>query len=156
MTEQMERLSRWLGTMLKKLGVPEAYGAKLLQFLGFCLVGVSNTLLSYVVYLAAISLGCHYLAASVLGFGISVINAFYWNNKYIFQPGAGEKRSILATFCKTVLSYAGTGLVLANLLLILWVEVLSLPQWLGPLLNLLVTIPLNFLLNKLWAFRGKS
>lgn len=51
MTERMERLSRWLGTMLKKLGVPEAYGAKLLQFLGFCLVGVSNTLISYVVNL---------------------------------------------------------------------------------------------------------
>lgn len=156
MSKFWELLTRCTQTVLKWVGLPQAYGEKIVQFLKFCLVGVSNTLISYVVYLLFISLGVHYLIASALGFLVSVVNAFYWNNKYVFKAGAGEKRSILPTFLKTLLSYAGTGLVLANILLIVWVEVLSLPQWLGPLLNLIITIPLNFVLNKLWAFRSRA
>ena len=126
-----------------------------LQFVQFGIVGLSNTLISYVVYAVGIAAHLHYLAASVLGFLVSVANAFYWNNKYVFSAKEGEHRSIWKAFIKTFLSYAGTGLVLANVLLVLWVDVLGIHEMMAPILNLLVTIPLNFLLNKLWAFRTK-
>ena len=32
----------------------------------------------------------------------------------------------------------------------------GLPYWLASLLTLVVTVPLNFILNKLWAFRKKG
>ncbi len=126
------------------------------QFVQFGIVGLSNTAISYVVYLLGISLGLHYLAASVVGFVVSVQNAFYWNNKYVFQRKEEETRVWWKAWMKTFLSYASTGLVLANILLVLWVDMLHLPKALGPMLNLLVTVPLNFILNKLWAFRGKG
>lgn len=126
------------------------------QFVQFGIVGLSNTLISYVVYLICISFGMHYLLASVVGFVVSVQNAFYWNNKYVFQAEEGEKRIVWKAWIKTFLSYASTGLVLANILLVLWVDVLHIPEALGPVLNLLITIPLNFILNKLWAFRKKG
>lgn len=126
-----------------------------MQFFKFGLVGLSNTFISYVVYFILIRLGCYYLIASVIGFLASILNAFYLNNKYVFKENEGQKRLVIIAFIKTFISYAGTGLILANILLFLWVDIMSLPEALGPILNLLITIPLNFLLNKLWAFKEK-
>ena len=141
-------LVKWL-----RLGFLEKQWEQFMQFVKFGLVGISNTLISYIVYLVGIAAGMYYLAASVLGFVISVINSFYWNNRYVFVRQEGEKRNLWKSFCKTFLAYAGTGLVLNNFLLVLQVDVLGWPEAAAPLINLIITIPLNFLLNKLWAFR---
>ena len=59
--------------------------AKCWQFIKFGIVGVSNTLISLAVYqLALNALGLHYLAANALGLVISVVNAYYWNNRCVF------------------------------------------------------------------------
>ena len=125
----------------------------LIQFVKFGIVGLSNTLISYVVDVAGVRFGMHYLLASILGFVISVLNSFYWNNKYVFGQGK-EERNLLKTLLKTFMAYAFTGLVLANILLYIWVDILGISEYLGPLINLVVTVPLNFVINKLWAFRG--
>ena len=125
----------------------------LIQFVKFGIVGLSNTLISYVVYVAGVRFGMHYLLASILGFVISVLNSFYWTNKYVFGQGK-EERNLLKTLLKTFMAYAFTGLVLANILLYIWVDILGISEYLGPLINLVVTVPLNFVINKLWAFRG--
>ena len=125
----------------------------LIQFVKFGIVGLSNTLISYVVYVAGVRFGMHYLLASILGFVISVLNSFYWNNKYVFGQGK-EERNLLKTLLKTFMAYAFTGLVLANILLYIWVDILGISEYLGPLINLVVTVPLNFVITKLWAFRG--
>ena len=107
------------------------------------------------VYLVGVRFGMHYLLASVLGFVISVLNSFYWNNKYVFQQG-DEERNLWLTLVKTFMAYASTGLVLANILLYIWVDVLGISEYLGPIINLVITVPLNFVINKLWAFRGRQ
>ena len=135
--------------------IPNSYALKFVQFVQFCVVGLSNTLISYLIYAAFVLLGWNYFLGSIVGFVVSVTNSFYWNNKYVFKQENGKRRSILASYIKTFLSYAATGLVLANILLVIWVELLHLPELLGPIVSLLVTIPLNFILNKLWAFRNK-
>ena len=135
--------------------IPKSHALKFVQFVQFCVVGLSNTLISYLIYAVFVLLGWNYILGSIVGFVVSVTNSFYWNNKYVFKQENGKHRSILASYVKTFLSYAATGLVLANILLVIWVEVLHLPELLGPIVSLLVTIPLNFILNKLWAFRNK-
>lgn len=127
-----------------------------LQFIKFGIVGVSNTLIHYFTYLICIFVGCHYLIASVIGFMVSVINAFYWNNKYVFVQKENTTRSLWQAFLKTFLSYAGTGLVLENVLLVIWVSFLHVPEAIAPLVTLLITIPINFILNKFWAFRDRK
>ena len=128
----------------------------IIQFIKFGIVGISNTIISYIVYLGMVWLGVHYLIASITGFIISVLNSFSWNSRFVFKMEDGEKRNPWKTLIKTFISYAGTGLVLSNILLIVWVELVELPEWLGPILNLAITVPLNFLLNKLWAFRNEK
>lgn len=155
----MEKIIKFFENLLLKfmsfLKIPEKIQQKAVQFIEFCVVGVSNTLIHYAVYALLVFLRLNYVLANLIAFLISVTNAFYWNNKYVFKTRQGEKRSLLPSFLKTVLSYGITGLGLSTVLLILWVEILHLPELLGPVLNLLVTIPLNFLLNKFWAFGSK-
>ena len=70
---------------LFKIKITDEQWDKFMQFVKFCVVGLSNFIISYVVYAAALALGLHWLAGSILGFVISVLNAFYWNNKYVFD-----------------------------------------------------------------------
>lgn len=139
-----------------RISLSDAQWEVFLQFIKFGIVGVSNTLIHYFTYLICIFAGCHYLIASVIGFLVSVLNAFYWNNKYVFIKEENATRSLWQAFLKTFLSYAGTGLVLENVLLVIWVRFLHVPEAIAPLVTLLITIPINFILNKFWAFKDRK
>lgn len=121
------------------------------QFVKFGIVGMVNTAISYAVYLALIWIGLHYTLASIVGFSVSVLNSYYWNNKYVFRAEGG--RAWWKTFIKTYVSYAGTGIVLSNILLYLWIDVLGISAMIAPLISLVITVPVNFLANKFWAYK---
>ena len=130
--------------------------ASLLQFVKFGIVGLSNTLIAYAVYAACVWLGCHYLVANGLGFVVGVLNAYYWSDRYVFKKGEGETRSALRTLVKTYLAYGATGLLLASLLLYVYVDRWQVSAYLAQLLVLVVTVPLNFIINKRWSFKTKQ
>lgn len=140
---------------LLHIDLTEEQWNEFMQFVKFGLVGVSNTVISYVVYAILVYVGFHYLVASLLSFVVSVLNSYYWNSKYVFILEDGEERSRLQTLIKTFMAYAFTGLLLNNILLVFWVQVLHISEYIGPLINLLVSIPINYLINKFWAFRKK-
>jgi putative flippase GtrA len=128
----------------------------LTQFIKFGIVGFSNTIITYAIYSLLVYFNLHYLAASVIAFIISVVNSFFWNNKYVFKIHDGQKRNLLHSLLKTYLSYAFTGLLLLNLLLFVFIDIMHISKYIAPLFGLAITVPLNFLLNKLWAFRSKT
>lgn len=130
--------------------------ASLLQFVKFGIVGLSNTLIAYAVYAACVWLGCHYMVANGLGFVVGVLNAYYWSDRYVFKKGEGETRSALWTLVKTYLAYGATGLLLASLLLYVYVDRWQVSAYLAQLLVLVVTVPLNFIINKCWSFKTKQ
>ena len=138
---------------LKQWFIEKPFGKLLLQFIKFGMVGVTNTALSYAIYALIVWLGGHYLLASVVSFIISVAWSYLLNNRFVFQKAEGEARVWWKTLLKTYLAYGITGLVLANVLLYLWIDILGVNQYLAFFINLVITIPLNFLLNKLWAFK---
>lgn len=124
----------------------------IVQFIKFGIVGISNTLVSLAVYYVVLWINPDwYLAGNVAGWVVSVANAFYWNNKYVFAKSGENIWELLKKLGKSYLSYGSTFL-LGTLLLYLEVDVWGLSAILCPVLNLLVTIPLNFLLNKFWTF----
>lgn len=123
------------------------------QFLKFGVVGVGNTLLSLAVYYLFIWINPRlYQAGNAVGWVVSVANAFYWNNKYVFYGGAQNKKVLLRQIGKCYLSYGATFL-LSAVLLHIETERLRWPETFSPLINLALTIPLNFLLNRYWTFR---
>ena len=125
-----------------------------MQFIKFGLVGISNTLIALGVYwICFYVLHIHYQLSNLIAFVISVTNAFYWNSKYVFGQGSNRTvKEYLKAYIKAFVSYGGTYL-LGAALLYLWVEVLHISEGLAPAINILITIPLNFLLNKYFAFR---
>lgn len=125
----------------------------LIQFVKFGIVGVSNTGISLLIYYIFIWIDPeYYLLGNIVGWIVSVANAFFWNNSFVFQKAAENARSLLKRAGKTYLSYGATFL-LSTVLLYVEVDVLNWSEIICPILNLLVTIPLNFVFNKFWTFR---
>jgi putative flippase GtrA len=131
-------------------------GKLLWQFIKFGLVGLTNTALAYAIYSLILLLGGHYLVGSIVSFVVSVAWSFLLNNRFVFKKQNGETRTWWKTLLKTYLSYGLTGLLLANGLLYVWVDLLKISPYLAFFLNLIITIPTNFFLNKLWAFRKET
>ena len=146
------------------------------QFIKFGLVGVSNTLISEAIYVIIVLLRGSYLFASFMGFVISVLNAYYWSNKYVFKESEdGEKR----VWWKVLLAYSW-GFIVNLCLLVLWIDILHVANYMGPILkilesfgitsldaevlgnlvaegvNLILIIPMNFLINKYWAYKQRK
>lgn len=119
-----------------------------IQFIKFGLVGLTNTAVGFGVYYLLYYCGVHYLIANVVSWFISVFNAFYWNNKYVFQSGSGWWITLLRTY----ISYAAS-LVVSTLVMYGLVEFLHVSPVIAPVICLVVTIPMNFILNKFWAFK---
>lgn len=124
----------------------------IVQFVKFGMVGVSNTLITYVTYVLFIMMGIHYLIANFISFVISVLNSFYWNNKYVFTDKTGV-RSWKMVLLKTFAAYSFAGIFLNSILLYIEIDTFSINKILAQLLNLIVTIPINFIINKFWAYK---
>ena len=119
------------------------------QFVKFGLVGLSNTIINLAVYYGLLYLGVHYLIANTVGFIVSVLNAYYWNRKYVFKK---SENKISKSLIKTYVSYGSTFLLGTGLMFVM-VHCFRISETVAPIIILLVTIPLNFLLNKFWAFK---
>ena len=134
----------------------------LVQFVKFGIVGVSNTLISYGVnvlvltLLRPLNLSWDYMAANVAAFVAGTLWSFYWNNRYVFTTEEGQKRSKGRALLKTFLAYGFTGIILTNVLSYIWVDVLGISKYVAPLINLVISVPVNFLINKFWAFRAEN
>ena len=98
------------------------------EFLQFGLVGVSNTIISYLLYVVTLLLVSKsgvkfdYIIANIVSWLLSVLWSFYWNNKFVFKKEEGEKRNIWAALFKTYVSYGFTGLILNNILSVLGIS----------------------------------
>jgi putative flippase GtrA len=156
----IELIMKFIFEKILKLNLSQDKYDALIQFVKFGIVGVSNTVVSYVIYVvslltlqkAGLLPEIDYLVAQFVGFVLSVLWSFYWNNKFVFQDNEG-KRNLWQALLKTYMSYAFTGLFLNSILSLLWVEVFHWSKMIAPIINLLVSVPLNFIMNKFWAFK---
>ncbi len=156
----LEKYLRSLMTfILGKRYTPETH-RKLLQFLRFCAVGVSNTVVYYAVYALSLYLfdrggifpAWSYQAAHVLGFACGVLWAFFVNRFFVFRSRKNDGLNALLRFC---FIYILTGLFLNSALLYLWKKA-GVSSYLAPLINVLFTTPINFFLSKKWVFRDRN
>ncbi len=131
-----------------------------MQFVKFCFVGVLNAVVYYSVYVGTLLMlrrfglfsVWDYEIAQIAGFAVSVFAAFCINRKLVFTDHGTE---FLRPLLRFYLSYAFTGLFLNSVLLYLWTR-LGISEFIGPVINIFISTPLNFVLNKLWTFRGSG
>ena len=90
----MQKLLALLGAKNK-----EEFLALLAQFIKFGLVGVSNTAVSMAVYYIFLWIDPGlYMVGSILGTILSIANAFFWNDKFVFTGNANDWRSKLRRY----------------------------------------------------------
>ena len=133
----------------------------LVQFVKFGIVGATNTAISYGINVLVLKLlepyrlPWDYVAGNAVAFILSVLWSFYWNNKYVFTRKEGQERNLWKALLKTYIAYGFTGIILTNILSWVWIDVLGISRYIAPLINLVISIPLNFIINKMWAFKSE-
>ena len=130
-----------------------------IQFMKFGMVGAINTILSY-----GITNGMYYLfhlneqMSNIIAFTITVFISFMLNIKFVFNVNNeknNDTKNWIKSLLKVYISYSITGLFLTAGLLYLEEQIFKIPHYIATLMNLVVTIPVNFILNKFWAYKGE-
>lgn len=133
------------------------------QFIKFGLVGALNTVLNYIItetgyFFLRNPLEDETLAlqiAQTTAFVITVFISFLINNAVVFKKEEGETRNPWLTLLKTYVAYSVTGIFLNNLLVYIEMNIIHMSALIAPIINLIVDVPINFFLNKLWAYKTK-
>lgn len=165
----IERLAKWfMGLLLGvfKVEWTEKQWTSFLQFIDYCVIGVLNVIVDYLVYAAAILLlrltdwdgtflgipDCNVHLATVVAFIVMVCNSFYWNGRFTFADAAESAPGKKSVFVKVFFTYFIAVLVqlAAN---VLFRTVLGLPELLVNPIDQIITIPLTYVLNKYWSFK---
>ena len=118
------------------------------EFILFALVGVSNTVINFIVYTILVYFSMPYLIANVIGYGVGMINSFLLNKYFVFQKKEGDS----SVFIKFVFVNLITVTVHSILLYVL-VSIFGWHKIYSQAFVTIITLVLNYLGNKLWTFK---
>jgi dolichol-phosphate mannosyltransferase len=115
------------------------------MLLKFGVVGLAGVGVNMVAYKVALTLGCHYILASLLAFVVAVTNNFFWNVRWTFKgraPSVSLRRKYVIFVTISTINL-GVNLILLRLL----VESVRMDEMLAQLLSIAAVSVLNFILN---------
>jgi putative flippase GtrA len=115
------------------------------QLARFSLVGVSNTAISFVVYLGLDRLHTPSPAAAPIAFLAGALNGYWWNARWTFA-GSGRRRSVVRY---GVVQGAGAG---ASSLLVFAGKEAGLSSVIAFVAALVVVTATTFVANRYWSF----
>ncbi len=119
------------------------------KFIKFSIVGFSNLFISLAVYYVLIFLSINYQIANTVGFLVATFNSYFWNKLWVFKNNKNKISDIIKFYIVCLLSW-----LLSTILLYIWIQKLGISDKIAPIVNLCITTPLNYLMNKLWVFRN--
>ena len=161
MDEKLKRLIKCFFEVFQA-EITDKTAESLVQFIKFGMIGVTNTVISYVLNvlvllaLKPLNVSWDFIAGNMVAFILSVLWSFYRNNRFVFTVQEGQHRSIWRALLKTYVAYGFTGIILNNILSWLWINVLDISKFIAPLINLVISVPVNFIINKMWAFKTEK
>jgi putative flippase GtrA len=120
------------------------------QFRRFLLVGVGNTVVSFVAYRLLLIPGTPYVLAAALAFSVGAVNGYIFNRRWTF----GARDSARARFLYVVVQAVGAAST--SLLVLLFVRVAGT----GKVVAYLASIPpmtvCMFIANRIWTFADRT
>ncbi len=122
--------------------------------MGFGLIGLLNTVLSYgITNVCYYAFGLHEQISNLFAFLITVLISYLLNSRFVFEK---DKQPWYLALAKVYASYAFTELILMGVLLFIEERLFGIPHYIATFVNLIITVPINFLLNKFWAYRKRK
>ncbi|NMM62916.1 GtrA family protein [Clostridium sp. P21] len=117
----------------------------------FSLVGISNTLIDFIVFTIFQSLvGVSYTLSQVLGYSFGVINSFIFNKKWTFQGGKSNKKVYHELFQFIIVNVLSLSITLICMKLL--VKDFNLNVYLAKIIVTFIAQVTNFIAYKLWVF----
>lgn len=119
------------------------------QFVKFGIVGVSNTVIFFLVYTLLLKVfGVWYVAASGIGFAVGATNGFIWNRRWTFREHVGDALTPVRWFVVQT-----SGLFLDLGLVYLFVDGVGLNKLVGQAVTIVIVTVTTFFANRAWTFK---
>ena len=120
------------------------------KFIKFAIVGFGNLFISLITYYILVFFSINYQIANIGGFITGSLNGYIWNRIWVFK----NSKKNLSSIVKFYLSYLSTWL-LSAILLYIWIEIFNISDKIAPIINVVITTPINYFMNKYWVFKYK-
>lgn len=120
------------------------------RFIRFCIVGLMNTAVTFLVFTVMRHLGCGLYLSNVLSYVAGVINSFIWNKNWVYRS---EGRR---WYVEALLFVCFFGICYSIQLVVFKLALLYLPEWLSQILGMGTYSVTNFILNRLFTFRSSK
>ncbi|MEC0227957.1 GtrA family protein [Paenibacillus alba] len=112
------------------------------EFIRFIVVGMLNTLLTYLVYLLLNNL-LNYNTAYAVGYIMGLVFSYFMNTIFVFKGSLTLKKGLQFPFVYLL------QFILSECILFILVDQLHFNKTSAPLVVVILTIPITFLLSKL-------
>ena len=122
------------------------------QFIRFSLVGVSNTLVFYAIYLVILWLGFSFVVAVTAGTVVGIVNSYVLNKVFTFRSGKKSTGKLMGEKIRFVTVYVVQYFV--NIAVIsVCVNVFGIRAELAGLPGIGIAVAVSFFGHKYWTFR---
>lgn len=118
----------------------------------FAVVGAVGYVINLAVYHTLLDAGLHFIAAATVSFLVAVTSNYTWNRLWTFRAQRGHIGVQGMRFFLVSVAALGANLVILDLL----VRVAGAGKFIANAIAIVLVMPLNFVGNKLWSFRGKK
>ena len=120
------------------------------QLVRFLVVGVGNTVVSFIAYRLLLALGTPYAVAAPLAFAVGALNGYVFNRRWTFAARDTTRARVL------YVGFQALGALSTTLLVVVFVHAAGLGRVAAYLLAIPpVTVSL-FVVNRLWTFRDRT
>jgi putative flippase GtrA len=116
------------------------------QFRRFLVVGLANTVLSFVAYRLLLAIGTPYVLAAVLAFSVGAVNGYVFNRRWTFGARASGRARLLYVAVQVLGATATSLLVLFFVRVAGTGKIFAYPAVIAP-----VTVCM-FIANRTWTF----
>ncbi|MBD7912158.1 MULTISPECIES: GtrA family protein [Clostridium] len=131
--------------------IKHLFHGKLKHVSKFSLVGITNTLIDFLVFIVSNELlGVNYILSQVLGYSFGVINSFILNKKWTFDDQRSSKKTVHELVQFTVVNLVS--LIITMVAMKLLVTNLNLNLYISKVLVTCIAQVTNFCGYKLWVF----
>lgn len=120
-----------------------------ISLIKFGIVGVSNTLVNWIIFFILNHIGVYYITANVIAYLIATANSYFWNSKWVFKFKKEENLKAPLRFILLNL----IGLILNSTILYLLVDLLHFSRMISLIIATGIVMIVNYFINKIWVFK---
>lgn len=120
-----------------------------ISLIKFGIVGISNTLVNWIIFFILNHIGVYYITANVIAYLIATANSYFWNSKWVFR--FKKEESLKAPLRFILLNLIG--LVLNSTILYLLVDLLNFSRMISLIIATGIVMIVNYFINKVWVFK---